>query len=305
MAAGQAYAIVRHMKFATKKSGKKLSKVADAVSKGLPGSVSRADAVASNANQDGEAVLSEEEWETIDSPLEIEDEARAETINMNNATSHSHSTQKNISGSFHQKDRFHPGASGFAAHGTGQGSSRSVVGISKEPSVAENNRYAKRTEVMGGFPHQNVMNRSNAAPYPRAPRYDVRAQQEPIRRGQVHQFDPNQGPLRATKAPDSGDHHRFGGVDMTKPSDGESHRPNYGNFTTQKANPQSQPRISDENLEKQRTGTPIFGNFLSKKAAAASDQNLGDDSAPDKSSYSPATSKYGIFSASKATSSRN
>ncbi|XP_042413462.1 translation initiation factor IF3-1, mitochondrial-like [Zingiber officinale] len=400
---GQAYVIVRHMKFCTKKSGKKLSEVVDAVSKGLPGTVSRTDAVASNASQDGEAVLSEEKWETIDSLPETEDEALAETINTNNATSHSHSMQKNISGIFHQKDPFPPGASGFTAQGAGQGSSRfalgmskepsvaennryagftaqgagqgssrSALGMSNEPSVAENNRYAKRTEVMDQFQHQNVMNRSNAAPYPRAPRYDVKVQQEPIRRGQVHQFDPNQGPLRATKAPDSGDHHRFGvntskpcdgdshrppnygnfttqkavphsqhrnsdetlqkqrtvtpifgnlgttkspdsgdhhrfgGGNVSKPNDGGSHRPNYGNFTTQKATPHSQHRNSDEKLEKQRTVTPIFGNFLSKKpAGAASDQNLGDDSAPDKSSYSPVTSKYGIFSASKVASPRN
>ncbi|WOL12877.1 hypothetical protein Cni_G21645 [Canna indica] len=306
----QAYIIVRHVKFLSKKSGKKISNVVDAVAKGSLGTVSSTAAKDSNTSQDGRALLSEEEWEPVDCSSEAEDEAQAQenpqhlsckATTSHNATSRPHLLHKNHGGGLGHKLPVSPAVSRFTAPKPGLGASRSGSEVSTEPSVvAETNRYSKRTET-----HQsNSAGRNNAAPYFKAT-------------GNRGWTPPNSAHSGAEKTHQSGDQGRYRGPMTSKTDGAESPGKSYGMFSSKRAATGNgsfstpEPRNSGANTEtiaKHRTTspTPSFGNFGTKKpAASSSDENSGDSPTSKPSSSLPPTRKYGIFSSTKSASSGN
>ncbi|CAL9117927.1 unnamed protein product [Musa textilis] len=368
----QAYVIVRHTKFGTKKSGKKVSKVVETAAKAFQGAVSRTPEALTSTSQDGK-VLQSEEWDPVDCSSEAEDEAQENfkeeadwevfnnttdsgdlfnfdsegsithsgiSGNADNASSHDRLTDKNISDTSHHKVT--PPVSGFTVPGPGLGSLRSVVETSKEPSIVDDNRNSKQTVVKGRFHQPYLSERNDAAPYFRAARNQGRTQQEPMRtegRGrwvdakqpQFHATTPSPsspGISRVARSPDgrsgdatmpkardtdspskgygifslkssaTGNGKSQANLNIGKPGDIGSHAPSYGIFSSSKVPNSELQNSGGETTAKNKNPSspaPGFGNFSTKKPAASSDQHSGD---------SP-PGKYGIFSATKSTSSGN
>ncbi|THU49222.1 hypothetical protein C4D60_Mb06t07280 [Musa balbisiana] len=307
----QAYVIVRHAKFATKKSGKKVSKVVETAAKGFQGAVSRTPEALSSTSQDGK-VLQSEEWDPIDCSSEAEAEAQENfkekadwevfnntndsgdlfnfdsegsgthsgiSGNADNASSGARLMDKNISDTSHHKVT--PPVSGFTVPGPGLGSSRSVVETSEEPSVVDDNRYSKRTVVKGRFHQPYLSERNNAAPYFRAARNQGRTQQEPMRtEGQGHRVDAKQPQFYATTPSPSSP-----GISKVARTDGRS-----GDATTTKADDTD-------------SSSKSYGIFSLKSPATGngkSQPNLNISKPGDIGSHAP---NYGIFSSSKVPNS--
>ncbi|RZR94147.1 hypothetical protein BHM03_00022776 [Ensete ventricosum] len=309
----QAYVIVRHTKFATKKSGKKVSKVVDTAAKGFQGAVSRTPEALTSMSQDGKALQSEE-WDPVDCSSEAEDEAQENfkeeadwkvfnntndsgdlfnfdsegssthsgiSGNADNASSRARLMDKNIGDTSHHKVT--PPVSGFTVPGPGLGSLRSAVETSKEPSVVDDNRYSKRTAVKGRFNQPYLSERNNAAPYFRAARNQGRTQQEPMRtEGQGRRVDAKQPQFYATTPPPSSSP---GISKVARTPDGRS-----GDATMTKADDTDSPS----------KGYGIFSLKSSATGNGKSQPNLNIGKPGDIGSHAPS---YGIFSSSKVPNS--
>lgn len=81
--AKQAYVIVRHVKFATKKCGKKVSEIVDAVSRGVRTAFPNTPAAVSSISQDEMPVQGEEEWEPIECSSGDEREVSSDQVEEN------------------------------------------------------------------------------------------------------------------------------------------------------------------------------------------------------------------------------
>ncbi|KAM0946555.1 putative translation initiation factor 3 [Dioscorea sansibarensis] len=289
--ASKAYAIVRHVKFATKKSGKKVSKVLEAVSKGAPST--------KQTGQDDTPSQDEEEWEPIDgsSATEVEDfnvqiEAKAQSF-----SSAPHTSKSSPSGDSSKE----LGWSGFNENDfkgmTDPNSirNRDLTGFSQntntprpadrsaEPSVVETNRYARQSDPNGSFNQAKPIPRRASTENPvfnqgrwQPPRnvsegqvqFDRRQRQPNLRNPQV-QVDPTQR--------------------QSNPSDPVSPSPRYGVFISSKTTSSGDATVSEPN----NSSKPSYGIFSGQKVTANhSIQNQGQPSETNSSAQS-----YGIFSA--------
>ncbi|CAL9054286.1 unnamed protein product [Musa banksii] len=309
----QAYVIVKHAKFGTKKSGKKVSKVVETAAKGFQGAVSHTPEALTSTSQDGK-VLQSEEWDPVDCSSEAEDEAQenfkeeadwevfndtndsgdlfnfdsegssthsAISGNADNASSRARLMDKNISDTSHHKVT--PPVSGFTVPGPGLGSLRSVVKTSEEPSVVDDNRYRKRTVVKGRFHQPYLSERNNAAPYFRAATNQGRTQQEPMRtEGQGRRVDAKQPQFYAATPPSPSSP---GISKVARTPDGRS-----GDGTTTKADDTDSPS----------KGYGIFSLKSPATGNGKSQANLNIGKPGDIGSHAP---NYGIFSSSKVPNS--
>ncbi|KAH7685028.1 translation initiation factor IF-3 protein [Dioscorea alata] len=282
--ASKAYAIVRHVKFAAKKPGKKVSKVLEAASKGVPST--------EQTGLDDTSSQDEEEWEAVDdsSAIEVEDfndqiEAKAQSFSSAPLTSKS-----SPSGNFN---------------------------ISTEPSVVETNRYARQTDPNGRFNQAKPIPRRASAENPvfnqgrqQPPRntsegqvqFDPRQRQPNLRNPQV-QSDPRQrqsnprdpvtpspryGVFMSSKTASSGD------ATVSEPNN--SSKPSYGIFSGQKvtANPgiQNLGKPSETNSSLRSYGIFSAGTNI----ASAEKRNPADATADKPGNFNAGRTSFGIFS---------
>lgn len=289
--ASKAYAIVRHVKFAAKKSGKKVSEVLEAASKGVPST--------KQSGQDDTSSQDEEEWETVDdsSAIEVEDfndqiEAKAQSFSSVPHTSES-SPSRNFSkelglSGFKEKDfnrMTDPNSirnSKLAGFNQNTNTPR-PADRSTEPSVVETNRYARQTDPNGRF--------NQVKPTPRRastenPVFNQGRQQPPrnTSEGQV-QFDPRQRqPSPKNPQVQSDPRQR-----QSNPTDPVIPSPRYGVFMSSKTASSSDATVSEPN----NSSKPSYGIFSGQKVS--DNQGIQNQGKLGETNSSPRS--YGIFSA--------
>ncbi|XP_039122933.1 translation initiation factor IF3-1, mitochondrial [Dioscorea cayenensis subsp. rotundata] len=289
--ASKAYVIVRHVKFAAKKSGKKVSEVLEAASKGVPST--------KQSGQDDTSSQDEEEWETVDdsSAIEVEDfndqiEAKAQSFSSVPHTSES-SPSRNFSkelglSGFKEKDfnrMTDPNSirnSKLAGFNQNTNTPR-PADRSTEPSVVETNRYARQTDPNGRF--------NQVKPTPRRastenPVFNQGRQQPPrnTSEGQV-QFDPRQRqPSPRNPQVQSDPRQR-----QSNPTDPVIPSPRYGVFMSSKTASSSDATVSEPN----NSSKPSYGIFSGQKVSA--NQGIQNQGKLGETNSSPRS--YGIFSA--------
>lgn len=265
----QAYIIVRHVKFSTKKSGKKAIKALDAVQQSpvpnLTGTV--------NSSIQDEMPHQAEEWELAENGSETESEDLSDQ-------------DKSIREPLHHKPLpvLDTSSSDMDVNKE-QTTLKSVSGfvpLKSEPSVVEVNRYAKQSE-----PKRFQQNRE------RMPHQAARNE------GHV-QFDPKQRQFNNSSNPSSPPS-SFGRGPASNP---RSSAPSFGNFSSSRqVLSKDQPNLG-ANGDKPRIPSPIFSS--SSKTVSSSEQRNSKEGTMDhtRNPNSP-TRNYGIFSSTQPVGSRD
>ncbi|XP_073009639.1 uncharacterized protein [Typha latifolia] len=314
----QAYVIVRHVKFATKKIGKKVSEIVDSVSKG----VSKAPTAIRTTSGDEKTIQVEEEWEPVEYNSEIDGEAFSEKFDepsapnkvlgghfnnnyeklltvedgdtadsgigqvRDNVVQHSHHKDRYINKPLHTKLPANSAFSKLPASEAGLSSTKTKLEMVKEqkeePSIMETNRYS-RTELKGRL-QPTKLTESNRIPDTRE-LFSERKLRPDSTRSEYQgrdQFKPNQRPL--------------------SPNHPSSSSPSYGSFVV-KETPGSGDQVKLERPASGNHGNPTspsksFGIFSSPKAGGSTEEkNLKDVTGDKLNKLGSSTQTFGIFSA--------
>lgn len=293
----QAYIIVRHVKFQTKKSGKKVIKAFDAVKNAVP---NESEAV-KNRNKE-EMPLQSNEWELIEGSSDTESDlpyGHVEEVDITLSQQKS-STSKPKPESFRPKLETDKAAT--------RNSASPFVSTQTEPSVSEVNRYAKQSEPnkfhrnRERMPHQANRNGND----PRA-QFDPRQRQ--LNNNTAYPNSPSSGHGRFSSTNPAAFGQRNSGVAGDK-SRNPGPPQSYGVFNPSKPIPSSDQKNSGEITADQPRNTsspmPSYGIFNAKKPAGSVDRskvNSNADKPGDVSDPSLPTRSYGIFSAAKPSGS--
>ncbi|KAJ0972333.1 hypothetical protein J5N97_020292 [Dioscorea zingiberensis] len=316
--ARQAYVIVRHVKFATKKSGKKVSKVLEAASKGVP-----------SAEHTG---LDDTSLEPIDgsSAAEVEDlgdlvEAKGHSFSSALHTSKS-SPRGNFSKEFNENNnKISDLRSARNCNPTGFSQSTNSLhpaDRSVEPSFVKTNRYARQNESKGRL--------NQAIPTQRRAGIENQVfnqgRQQPSRNGREGQvqLDPRQrqsnpsnpvspspryGVFISSKTASSGDaNSEPKNSAIPTPSETSSTAPSYGTFSGSPNIASGEKRnttgAAAEKPGSSSAGRTSFGIFSKPNPATSTDQrNIKDSPVVKSDNPSQSPPRYGIFSTPKSPSS--
>lgn len=315
----QAYVIVRHVKFATKKSGKKASKVVDAVSKGIQSPVPNIPSTASSIIQD-DMPRTEEEWEPTECSSKIEgdypyDQVEANAQNLTGETTPSLNEAsdqdfgKEIGWSrFNATDGFREAFafdSRMKSVDSGFGGSVGPVlhPLPEDDRSKPSNQKFSAASVGGGFPASKPgldllkakMAMKEEPPVVETNRYTKR----PDLKGRFHQTKLTQGsaipdmnqrrmpPQRCDLADQK--QRQFHPINSTSPS------ASYRIFSIQSA--ASQGKSSSNKPVDSSSSPQSYRIFNAQKTAVSGEQrNLGDSNIGKSGNPGLQTPSYGIFS---------
>ncbi|XP_020095095.1 uncharacterized protein LOC109714799 [Ananas comosus] len=322
----KAYVIVRHVKFASRKSGKKVSEVVDTVSKGVQSAVSQ-----SSLSQDATAREDEEEeWEPDESYSETDVEERvvaeAQDRGFNKELVRSKS---NVVNDFEKSLNSDARGNGIDSRPNSVNPKLNTERAkNEEPAIVDTNRYSKPNQGPR-VPFNNKQREpypSNQAspppPYRNVPFNNK--QREPYPSNQASPLPPYRNfpfnnkqrePYPSNQASPPPPYRNF---DLGSPEQAKLEKPGTGNpnnpippprseqaklekpGTGNPNNPIPPPRSEQAKLEKPGTGDPnnpipppkSYGIFSTPKAAGTTEkQNTGD---------ATTTQSYGIFSSKSA-----
>ncbi|XP_010920085.1 uncharacterized protein [Elaeis guineensis] len=325
----QAYVIVRHVKFTTKKSGKKASKVVDAVSKGIQSPVPNTPSTVSSIIQD-EMPQAEDEWEPTECSSEPEGdpsydqvEANAQhligepTPLLNGASDQDFGKERGWS-QFNATDDFKE-AFGFDSRMNSvesgfSGSTSPVLHPPPEDNSSNlSNQKFSAASVGGGFPASKPgldllkakMAMKEEPSVVETNRYAKRSDPK----GRFHQTKlaqgraaPDMNQRRMPPEPARIESQRCDQADQKQrqfhPSNSTSPSPSYGILSIQSS--ASQGKSSGNKPVDPSSSPQSYRIFNAKKTAVSGDQrNLGDSKCGESGNPGQRTPSYGIFSTPK------
>ncbi|KAG1354203.1 translation initiation factor IF3-1, mitochondrial [Cocos nucifera] len=318
----QAYVIVRHVKFTTKKSGKKASKVVDAVSKGIQSPVPNTPSTVSGIIQD-EMPQTEDEWEPEGDTSYDQVEANAQhltgepTPSVNEASDKGFDEERGWS-QFNATDDFKE-AFGFdsGTKGVESGFSGSTSPVlhphSEDNSSNPLNQKFSAASVGGGFPASKpgldlLKAKMATKEEPSVVETNRYAKRSDLK-GRFHQTKLTQGRAasdmnqrRMPPEPTRSESQRCDQADQKQrqfhPSNSTSPSPSYGIFSNQRSAGHGK---SSGNKPVDPSSSPqSYGIFNAPKTEVSGDQrNLGDSNIGESGNSGPRTPGYGIFSTPK------
>ncbi|OAY79724.1 Translation initiation factor IF-3 [Ananas comosus] len=337
----KAYVIVRHVKFASRKSGKKVSEVVDTVSKGVQSAVSQ-----SSLSQDATAREDEEEeWEPDESYSETDVEERvvaeAQDRGFNKELVRSKS---NVVNDFEKSLNSDARGNGIDSRPNSVNPKLNTERAkNEEPAIVDTNRYSKPNQGLR-VPFNNKQREpypsNQASPPPPYRNFPFNnKQREPYPSNQAsppppyRNFDLGSPEQAKLEKPGTGNPNnpipppRSEQAKLEKPGTGDPNNPipppkSYGIFSTPKAagttekqntgdatTTQSYGIFSSKSAEKPSNGsspTPKFGIFNSAKKEGSSDRSKSSDAnSGNTSNQSSTTPRFGVFSSKNTATSNN
>ncbi|XP_008809451.4 translation initiation factor IF3-1, mitochondrial [Phoenix dactylifera] len=318
-----AYVIVRHIKFTTKKSGKKASKVLDAVSKGIQSPVRNTPSTVSSIIQD-EMPQTEEEWEPTECSSATEGDYDQVEANAQHLTAEPTPSLNEASDRDFNKERGWPRfnatndfkkAFGFDSRmksiDSGLGGSTGPVlhSLPEDNSSKPSNQKFSAASVVGGFPASKPGLDSLKAKMAMKEEPSIVEINRYIKRsdpkGRFHQTKPRQGSAvpdmdqgRMPPEPTRSESQRHDQADQKQrqfhPSNSASPSPSYGSFRIRSA--ANQGRSSGNKSVDPSSSPQSYGIFNAQKTAASGDQrNLGDSNIGKSDNPGLRKPSYGIF----------